>query len=164
MKFWKKTVVLRLPIWSILAAVLVLIVLVGVLLLGQTNFWENLLLRTLTPDNISAVYIYDSGCTAVQKEQLSREDIAAVTEAIHEVRLSGKPYELVVIGGGPCAYAFTMKDGSVFQFGCHLVSNSYYYWLDGKYYYICSEGDGTDLSAFTRLESLYRQQSEMYFK
>ena len=164
MKLWKNTIALRLPLWGIGAVVLALLILIGVFILNQTNCRENLLLRTLDTDKISAAYICNSEGMTVQRNELSREDIVAMTEVINKICLLGKPYEFDAIGGSPCTYEITLNNGDALRVGCQLVGDSYYYWLNESYYYICATNDQVDLTVFAQLEALHRQQSEVYFR
>lgn len=160
---WNKTIALRIPLWSILASVLVLMVFIGALFLGQTNFRVNLMLRTLSPEDISSVCIRDPMRKTVQHNELTREDIAAVTAVVNKVQFRGKPYELNIIGGRPSGYDFTLNDGSKIHFAWQIAGNDHVYRLNDLYY-ICDADEEADLSVFMQLEEMYQKQCKVYFE
>lgn len=159
----KKTITLRLPVWSILAIILCLVLCLGALFLNQENIKDTLRLCALKPEGITSVYIMGTGNAAFAQQALTREDIARVTQIVRTVRLSGKPYQLNPIGGGQSKYLFILEDGTQLHFFCMLASNGYYYCLNDRYYYIGDIEENPDLTVWDQLQALYEQQCQAYF-
>lgn len=162
MGIFKKTVTLRLPVWGILAAILILALLVGAVAMHRPNREENRLLKTLDTQDVTAAYIIGYFLRAPdEKKLLSQEDTAALVSLLNQVKLTDEPYDLKLLGGHSAQYEFTLSNGKTFRFGCVDVPTEYFYWLDGKYY-LCSEL--SDVNAIWRqLNTLYETQCQEYF-
>lgn len=177
MKFLKKTRTLRLPLWLLLVLEAVAVLLIAIAIILQTSIPKTLQLRTLRPGKVvSAQLTYHPAWSPVKEAALTQEDIAAVVELINQVRLSGKPYKLQFIGGGPEIISFSLTDGTVLEFGVRN-SDDYFYCVDGEYYYICSDGNFVgeglpregadrypgDLDLYDRWDQLYKSLCVKYF-
>lgn len=176
MNFFKKTFTLRLPLWLLLLLETAAVILIATAIILQTSIPKTLQLRTLRPGKVaSAQLTYSPVRAPVQKVTLSKEDISAAVKLLNQVRLSGKPYSMQFIGGGPKSITFSLTNGTVLEFGI-ISSGNYFYYVDGEYYYICSDGkfvgeglpgEGADrhpgdLDLYDQWEQLYESLCNKY--
>lgn len=175
MKFYKKTVTLRLPLWLLILLEVFAVLFVAVLVLLQTSIPKTMQLHTLRPNNVASAELTYVGWGVHNAELTDEADVAAAMDLINKVHLPGKPYTMSFVGGGPSQLTFTLKDGSKLTFGT-LYATSYYYFVDGEYYYICSDGrfagEGVpregedrypgDLDLYNQWEQLYISLCEKY--
>lgn len=170
MKFYKKTVTLRLPLWLLILLETTLVILAATFILTQTSLPKTWELHSLRPENISSSRIQYFLGTAYHSAELTQEETTQLVRLINQVQLSGKPY-VIESTSSPNSCVFTLKDSSTLEFGFQSGS-SYYHYLNGKYYYICSDGflgEGTDrypgdLDLYNQWMQLYNQLCKKYFR
>lgn len=154
MKFFKKTLTLRLPMWLLMVLEAVAVLFVAVAILLQTSIPKTLQLRFLRPDRIASAQLTYYGWGTEQKAILTEEDVAAAVKLVNQARLSGKPYKVFPIGGGPEIITFSLTDGTTLEFGV-IGSSDYFYCVDGEYYYICSDDSSGDLDLYNQWMQLH---------
>ncbi len=159
MQFLKKTICLNISVRAAVIVLLLLVILFAGLAISRSNLPINLQLALLKVENVSSVSIYSGGAAQFQPitdEQMLNDIISTV----NEVCLSGKPYQLSLVGGSPVWYQIELKNGQVLILG-GTRTGDYFYFLNGLHYYICSDeaaNESKDLFVWKRLEALHEQQ------